>query len=140
MRQKSEGRRPRILIAGTSGYVGTGRMSRKLDRIFAGLKDPIVCTRVWWMHERKAQKNWQTTHLGAEFYGENWAYNKRFLIKRFHPAPGSKGRELADEEMMDYCTARRPCFAFFYGVDDSCRGLLRLCKKNGFVIRIVEEK
>lgn len=134
---KPEDRRPRILISGTSAYVNAVRMWRKLDQLFFALKDPIVCTRSWWRHERKAKNDRLTAPLGAEFYAEEWASNNKYLTKLFHPHDQG-GREAADKELMVYCTARRPCFAFFYGVDESCRGLLKLCKKNDFVVRTVE--
>jgi hypothetical protein len=131
--------RPRVIVCGSRTFWDGRLMFRKLDKILAKLKRPIIVSggqsgETW--HRKKRIKT------GADYWGEQWAYAHWHTVKLF-PADWEKHGKAAgmirNKEMVLWAAERKPayCVAMWDGKSPGTLNTINLARKYGLSTIIV---
>lgn len=122
--------RPRVIIFGSRNFQDRKFLYKTMDRLTAKLKNPIIVVGVGYLYVSHAFR-----YMGADYFGEQWAYERYFTVMKFAP---DKERyklpaalHIRNREMVSYCIERRPAYgaAFWDGETTGTASTIELCKK-----------
>lgn len=105
-KQLSEKGRPKVIICGTRTFSDKKLLYKKMDFYTLTLVNPIIVTGG---QRKRIEKRGEWLYQGADYWGEQWAHENKYLVKIFYPDWDAHGKNV------NYCFSQGE---FTRGIED----------------------
>lgn len=131
--------RQRVIICGTRTFNDYALLKEKMDKYTFKFENPVIIT--------GGNKRWDpasASWVGADYFGEKWAYSKKYLLQIFHPDWERHGKKdgpmIRNREMAIHAAAGKGpgyCVAFWDGDSKGTQSMIEIANEYGLRVRVV---